>query len=50
MVILSKIGAKTFPSLLVERYGNSTVLARESGYRVLLAQKDDLEKKSTANI
>ncbi len=50
MVIRSKIGAKTLPSLLVERYGNSTVLARESGYRVLMAQKDDLKNQRTANI
>ncbi len=41
MVIRSKIGTKTFPRLLIERFGNSTVLARESGYRVLTAQKRD---------
>ena len=36
MVIRSKIGAKTLPALFNETFGNSTVLARESGYRVLM--------------
>jgi 16S rRNA G1207 methylase RsmC len=43
MVIRSKIGTKRLPNLLVERFGNYNVLARESGYRVLLAQKCNLE-------
>ena len=38
MVIRSKIGAKTLPNLFTETFGNCTVLARESGYRVLIGQ------------
>jgi 16S rRNA (guanine1207-N2)-methyltransferase len=39
MVIRSKIGAKTLPSVFNEIFGNCAVLARESGYRVLIAEK-----------
>lgn len=39
MVIRSKIGAKSLPELFVETFGNCSVLARESGFRVLKAQK-----------
>jgi len=39
MVIRSKIGAKTLPSVLNEAFGDCTVLARKSGYRVFLAKK-----------
>jgi 16S rRNA (guanine1207-N2)-methyltransferase len=39
MVIRSKIGAKTLPSLFNETFGNCAVLARKSGYRVLIAEK-----------
>ena len=39
MVVRSKIGGKTLPFTLTETFGNSAVLARESGYRVLIAQK-----------
>jgi 16S rRNA G1207 methylase RsmC len=39
MVIRSKIGAKTLPSVFNETFGNCAVLARESGYRVLMARK-----------
>jgi 16S rRNA (guanine1207-N2)-methyltransferase len=39
MVIRSKIGAKTLPSVFNENFGNCTVLARKSGYRVLTAIK-----------
>ncbi len=38
MVIRSKIGAKTLPSLFNETFGNCAVLARESGFRVLIGQ------------
>ncbi len=38
MVIRSKIGAKTLPSLFNETFGGCTVLARESGFRVLIGQ------------
>jgi 16S rRNA G1207 methylase RsmC len=38
MVIRSKIGAKVLPSVFHETFGNCTVLARESGYRVLMGQ------------
>ena len=36
MVIRSKIGAKTLPALFNEVFGNCKVLARESGFRVLM--------------
>ncbi|MGB9914133.1 MAG: class I SAM-dependent methyltransferase [Candidatus Bathyarchaeales archaeon] len=39
MVIRSKIGAKTLPAVFKENFGNCQVLARKSGYRVLMAQK-----------
>jgi 16S rRNA G1207 methylase RsmC len=39
LVILSKIGAKTLPIILNEIFGNCQVLARKSGYRVLIAEK-----------
>ncbi|MEM2099644.1 MAG: class I SAM-dependent methyltransferase [Candidatus Bathyarchaeia archaeon] len=39
MVIRSKIGAKTLPAIFKEKFGNCQVLARKSGYRVLMAQK-----------
>lgn len=39
MVIRSKIGAKTLPSVFNETFGNCHVLARKSGYRVLMAKK-----------
>ena len=38
MVIRSKIGAKTLPELFKETFGSCTVLARESGFRVLMGQ------------
>ena len=39
MVIRSKIGAKTLPLLFNEAFGNCSVLARKSGYRVLMSEK-----------
>jgi 16S rRNA G1207 methylase RsmC len=39
MVVRSKIGGKTLPPVFNETFGNWTVLARESGYRVLTAEK-----------
>jgi 16S rRNA (guanine1207-N2)-methyltransferase len=39
MVIRSKIGAKTLPLVFNETFGNCHVLARKSGYRVLIAEK-----------
>ncbi|MCW4044182.1 MAG: methyltransferase [Candidatus Bathyarchaeota archaeon] len=39
MVVRSKIGGKTLPTVFNETFGNCTVLARESGYRVLIGQK-----------
>ena len=39
MVIRSKIGAKTLPSLFNETFGNCTVLSRESGFRVLMGEQ-----------
>lgn len=39
MVVRSKIGGKTLPPFFNEAFGNSAVLARESGYRVLMGEK-----------
>ncbi len=39
MVVRSKIGKKTLPQTMVEAFGNSEVLAIESGYRVLAGRK-----------
>ncbi len=39
MVVRSKIGKKTLPEVFAEAFGNFKVLAIESGYRVLTAQK-----------
>jgi 16S rRNA (guanine1207-N2)-methyltransferase len=39
MVIRSKIGLKTLPQVFNETFGNCQVLARKSGYRVLMADK-----------
>jgi 16S rRNA G1207 methylase RsmC len=39
MVIRSKIGAKTLPQVFTEAFGSCHVLARKSGYRVLMAKK-----------
>ena len=38
MVIRSKIGAKILPALFAETFGNCIVLARESGFRVLIGK------------
>jgi 16S rRNA G1207 methylase RsmC len=38
MVIRSKIGAKTLPEAFFAAFGNCEVLARESGFRVLLGK------------
>ena len=39
MVIRSKIGGKTLPAVFESVFGNCQVLAREGGYRVLIAEK-----------
>jgi len=39
MVVRSKIGRKTLPLVFEETFGNVGVLARESGYRVIMAEK-----------
>src|SRR4030042_6568843 len=39
MVVRSKIGAKTLPTVFNATFGNCKVLARKSGYRVLIAEK-----------
>jgi len=39
MVIRSKIGSKTLALVFNETFGNCQVLARKSGYRVLMAEK-----------
>ena len=38
MVIRSKIGAKILPALFTEIFGNCGIVARESGYRVLMGK------------
>ena len=39
IVVRSKIGKKTLPNAFTEAFGNCSVLARKSGYRVLTAKK-----------
>jgi len=39
MVVKSKIGGKRLQQIFHETFGNCTILARESGYRVLMAEK-----------
>ena len=39
MVVRSKIGRERFARIFNEVFGNFTVLARESGYRILMAEK-----------
>jgi 16S rRNA (guanine1207-N2)-methyltransferase len=39
IVIRSKIGAKTLPTVFQETFGNCRVLARKSGYRVLMGKR-----------
>ncbi|MEM2420135.1 MAG: class I SAM-dependent methyltransferase [Candidatus Bathyarchaeia archaeon] len=39
MVLKSKIGGKKFQQIFQENFGNCTTLARKSGYRVLMAEK-----------
>lgn len=39
IVIRSKIGAENLPNVLNEAFGNCRILARESGYRVLISEK-----------
>ena len=39
MVVRSKIGGKTMPAIFESVFGKCCVLARESGYRVLTAEK-----------
>jgi len=38
MVIRSKIGTKIFPELFTNTFGNCTIIARKSGFRVLLGK------------
>ena len=39
MVVKSKIGRERFKRIFEETFGNFTVLAKESGYRILMAEK-----------
>lgn len=39
MVIRSKIGAKNLPALFTETFGKCSILARGSGFRVLIGQR-----------
>jgi 16S rRNA G1207 methylase RsmC len=38
MVIRSKIGSKILPALFAETFGNCSIVARESGFRVLMGK------------
>jgi 16S rRNA G1207 methylase RsmC len=38
MVIRSKIGSKILPALFAETFGNCSIVARESGFRVLMGE------------
>jgi len=38
MVVRSKIAGKSLPPAFEATFGNCTILARESGYRVLMAE------------
>jgi len=40
MVVKSKVGGKRFQQIFHDTFGNCTILARESGYRVLMAEKE----------
>jgi 16S rRNA (guanine1207-N2)-methyltransferase len=40
MVVRSKIGKKTLPEIFFETFGNFQILSIESGYRVLVGQKN----------
>jgi 16S rRNA (guanine1207-N2)-methyltransferase len=40
MVVRSKIGKKTLPAIFTETFGNFQILSIESGYRVLVGQKN----------
>jgi 16S rRNA (guanine1207-N2)-methyltransferase len=46
MVIRSKIGSKSLPALFMETFGNCEVLARGSGFRVLIAKNQCGDRKS----
>jgi 16S rRNA G1207 methylase RsmC len=39
MVVKSKVGGKRLRTIFEEAFGNVEVLARESGYRVLMSRK-----------
>jgi 16S rRNA (guanine1207-N2)-methyltransferase len=41
MVLKSKIGGKRIRKIFEEAFGNRTILARESGYLVLMEEKPD---------
>jgi 16S rRNA G1207 methylase RsmC len=41
MVVKSKIGGKRLQKIFEKAFGNVSVLARESGYRVLMTEKTD---------
>ncbi|MEM2440562.1 MAG: class I SAM-dependent methyltransferase [Candidatus Bathyarchaeia archaeon] len=43
MVLKSKIGGKRLQQIFQKTFGNCTILARESGYRVLMAEKIYIE-------
>ncbi|MEM3735738.1 MAG: class I SAM-dependent methyltransferase [Candidatus Bathyarchaeia archaeon] len=44
MVVKSKIGGKRLQQVFEEAFGNCTILARESGYRVLMAEKNKVNQ------
>jgi hypothetical protein len=44
MVVKSKIGGKRLQKIFEKAFGNVSVLARESGYRVLMTEKTAAKK------
>jgi 16S rRNA (guanine1207-N2)-methyltransferase len=49
MVIRSKIGAKILPELFCETFGNCQVIARGSGFRVLMGQRIEAKNEVADN-
>lgn len=49
MVIRSKIGVKALPDTFCKAFGNCNVLARESGYRVLIGKLNKVNLSKTEN-
>jgi len=48
MVLRSKIGGKRIQKIFGEAFGNCIILARESGYRVLMAENQITHQPTNA--